>query len=215
MHLVKFLVAAAVATTPAWAQKTDLEKRIDRLEAEVQRLRADVKKEQRSGRTAPSVRTSAPVAKPGPLPNGDPVEAAYMNAYGLWSQHKLEAAAPALLQVAKRYPHHRRASYARNLAGRAYLEAGKPATAANVFLDNQQLDPDGERAPDSLFYLGAALVKLNKRKEACQVYGALETNYARTMRAAIRQKLQPAKADALCGASVAPARKAAPRQARI
>src|SRR3546814_13040726 len=37
--------------------------------------------------------------------------------------------------------------------------------------------PDGERAPDSLYYLADALVQLKKPQDACKVYGELTDVY--------------------------------------
>src|SRR3546814_11962522 len=37
--------------------------------------------------------------------------------------------------------------------------------------------PDGERAPDSLYYLADALVQLKKPQDACKVYGGLTDVY--------------------------------------
>ena len=68
-------------------------------------------------------------------------------------------------------------SWIRNLQGRAYLDDGKPATAARILLANYQDNPRGERAADSLFYLGEALTRLNRRTEACRVYDELARVY--------------------------------------
>ena len=79
--------------------------------------------------------------------------------------------------VVAKYPKHRRASYAQNLLGRAYLDDGKPSLAAIAFYDNYKKMPDGERAPDSLYYLAQALMQLNKPADACKVYGELTDVY--------------------------------------
>jgi TolA-binding protein len=85
----------------------------------------------------------------------------------------------------------------RNLQGRAYLDDNKPATAARIFLANYQDNPRGERAADSLYFLGQALSRLNRRSEACRVYGELEQVYP-NMRDFIRQRLPQARTDARC-----------------
>ena len=61
------------------------------------------------------------------------------------------------------FPKHRRASWANNLTGRALLDKRQPRAAAEALLANYRTNPKGERAPDSLFYLGKALVKLASR----------------------------------------------------
>ena len=140
---------------------------------------------------------NAPSAKP-TTASGDPAEDAYNAAFRLWEQKKYSAAQAALEGMAKQYPKHSKASWARNLAGRAYLDDGKPATAAKVFLNNYQTNPKGERAPDSLLYLGEALTKLGKTAEACQVYGELQEVYGPTLRAPLKPQLSKARAAAKC-----------------
>jgi TolA-binding protein len=139
---------------------------------------------------------------PGPAqastPSGDPGEAAYLVGFRLWEQGKFADAQAALEDMAKKYPKHKRASYARNLAGRATLDQGKPAAAAKIFLNNYQTNPKGERAADSLLFLGEALVKLGKPVEACQVYAELQDVYGPNMRDFIRQRLPKARAEAKC-----------------
>jgi TolA-binding protein len=88
----------------------------------------------------------------------------------------------------------------RNLQGRAYLDDNKPATAARVLLANYQDNPRGERAADSLFYLGQALTRLNRRTEACRVYGELAQVYP-NMRDFLRTRLPEARTAARCTAA--------------
>lgn len=145
----------------------------------------------------PQPAQAAPVAKP-TSSSADPAEAAYNSAFRLWEQKKYGDAQAALEAMAKQYPKHSKASWARNLAGRAYLDDGKPATAAKVFLNNYQTNPKGERAPDSLLYLGEALTKLGKTAEACQVYGELQDVYGPTLRASLKPQLARARAAAKC-----------------
>jgi len=127
----------------------------------------------------------------------DPVQAAYNEGFRLWEQGRHAQAAAALTRLAERHPNSRWASWARNLAGRAHLDDGKPATAARIFLENYQANPQGERAADSLFFLGEALVKLNRQSEACPVYDELETKYP-DMRAFLRERLPAARRAARC-----------------
>ncbi len=86
----------------------------------------------------------------------------------------------------------------RNLLGRAYLDDNKPATAARVFLANYQELPRGERAADSLYFLGQSLTRLNRRSEACRVYDELERVYP-NMREFVRTRLPQGRTDARCG----------------
>ena len=95
--------------------------------------------------------------------------------------------------MAKAYPEHRRVSWAHNLAGRALLDKGQPRAAAEALLANYRRDPKGERAQDSLFYLGQALMKLGQPGQACKAYAELEDVYGTSLRAPLRAQLGGAK----------------------
>lgn len=128
----------------------------------------------------------------------DAAEEAYNRGFRLWEKKDYAGAQAALDAMAKKYPQHPKASWARNLAGRAYLDEGKPATAAKVLLNNYQADPKGERAADSLLFLGEALMKLGKPVEACQVYNELRDVYGTSMRDFLKERLPKARAAAKC-----------------
>lgn len=165
----------------------------------------------------PPVRQSAPLrrGKPAPPPKaapaaeeappsaaspstGDPAEDGYMAGYSLWMEKKYPDAEAALKKVVAKYPKHRRASYAQNLLGRAYLDDGQPATAAEAFAANYQRDPKGERAPDSLYYLGQSLVALKKPADACRVYDEMDSAYGATLSASLKTRETTARKEAKC-----------------
>jgi TolA-binding protein len=125
-------------------------------------------------------------------------EAAYNAGFRLWEAKRYTEAQKALEAAAKRYPKSKWASWASNLAGRAYLDAGKPATAAKAFLANYQSNPKGERAADSLYFLGQALVSLDKPADACKAYDELQDVYGTTMRDWIKSRLPAARSQAKC-----------------
>ncbi|HEV2865494.1 MAG TPA: outer membrane protein assembly factor BamD [Allosphingosinicella sp.] len=137
-----------------------------------------------------------------PAAAGDAAQEAYNAGFRLWDSRRYAEAQQALNAAATRYPNSRWASWARNLEGRAYLDDGKPATAARVFLANYQDNPRGERAADSLYFLGVSLTRLNRRTEACRVYDELEQVYP-NMRDFVRERLPRARTDARCGAAAA------------
>jgi TolA-binding protein len=58
--------------------------------------------------------------------------------------------------------------------------------------------PDGERAPDSLLNLGAALTKLNKPADACKVYDELNDVYGAKMSPAMKADVAKGRAAAKC-----------------
>lgn len=129
---------------------------------------------------------------------GDPAEEAYDAGYQLWKAGKYEQAIGALRAFSSAYPNHRRASWANNLAGRAMLDKGEPRAAAEALLANYRGNPKGERAADSLFYLGQSLMKLDQPSQACKAYGELEAVYGSNMRADLQKLLPAAKAEAKC-----------------
>ena len=149
----------------------------------------------------PKVETARPTPAPAATAD-DPdaaAEAAYDKGFQLWTAKKYDQAIAALNAMAKAYPEHRRVSWAHNLAGRAMLDKGQPRAAAEALLANYRRDPKGERAQDSLFYLGQSLVKLGQPSQACKAYAELEDVYGAALRAPLRQQLPPAKAEAKCG----------------
>jgi TolA-binding protein len=126
-------------------------------------------------------------------------EAAYDKGFQQWTAKQYDSAIRTLDAMIKAHPNHRRVSWAHNLAGRALLDKGQPRAAAERLLANYRRDPKGERAQDSLFYLGQSLMKLGQPGQACKAYGELEDVYGDTLRPALRGDLASAKAAAKCG----------------
>jgi len=155
---------------------------------------AKVEEQPQAEEKAPA-RTAAATAK---APStGDAGEDLYLTGFRQWEAKQFGEAQKSLETMAKKYPKHPRASYALNLAGRAYLDEGKPASAAKVLLSNYQVNPKGDRAADSLYFLGQALMQLKKPVEACKVYDELAEVYP-DMRDWLKQRLPQARAEAKC-----------------
>lgn len=129
---------------------------------------------------------------------GDPAEDGYLYGFRLWNAKLYPEAQAELKAVADKYPKHRRASYAQNLLGRAYLDEGKPSLASIAFYDSYKKFPDGERASDSLFYLGQALISLKKPADACKVYGELTEVYGDKLTAAMKADVAKNRITAKC-----------------
>ena len=151
----------------------------------------------------PQLAAATTASKPKPIAaiastDADPAEEAYDAGYQLWKSGKYDAAIGALRAFSSSYPNHRRTSWANNLAGRAMLDKGEPRAAAEVLLANYRGNPKGERAADSLFYLGQSLMKLDQPTQACKAYAELEAVYGSTMRADLQKMLPDAKAQAKC-----------------
>lgn len=129
---------------------------------------------------------------------GDAGEDAYSYAYRLWQAGLYPEAQTKLKEFALKYPRHKRGSFAQNLLGRAYLDEGKPALASVAFYDNYTKNPRGERAADSLYYLGVALTKLKKLPDACKVYDEFRDVYGASAPADLQTKVAKGRADAKC-----------------
>jgi Uncharacterized protein conserved in bacteria len=200
--------------------------RVAVMETELARLRADQDRRIRALETAPpteevpatSEEQGETAAAPPPAPkpkveratseqataelipasDSDPAEAAYDQAFQLWNSGKYDQAIKSLQAFTKKYPNHRRTSWAYNLTGRALLDKGQPRAAAEALLSNYRRDPKGERAQDSLFYLGQALMKLGQPGQACKAYEELEEVYSSNLRAPLKSALPGAKSEAKC-----------------
>ncbi|WP_423606693.1 tetratricopeptide repeat protein [Sphingomonas sp. MS122] len=129
----------------------------------------------------------------------DPAEDGYVYGYRLWQAKQYDKAIPELRTVVQKYPKHRRASYSQNLLGRALLDQGKPALAATAFFESYQKMPNGERAPDSLYYLAQALVKMKKpASEVCKVYDELTQVYGDRLSEAMKMDVATGRSASKC-----------------
>jgi TolA-binding protein len=218
---------AEPAGTPATSPIADLTARVDGLEAQIRTITGQAEQnsfrmrqleEQVAALTAEMKALSAP---PAPAPSadapspvdapaapdsagvtrpstGDPAEDGYLYGFRLWSAKNYAAAQTELKRVAERYPNHRRASFAQNLLGRAYLDEGKPALAAVALYDSYQKWPKGERAAESLYWLGQALTRLKRTGDACKAYAQFGDDYAETASAGLKAQVAAARKQAKC-----------------
>lgn len=129
---------------------------------------------------------------------GDAGEDAYTEGFKLWEAGQYDQAIASLKSFVAAYPKHRRVSYANNLIGRSLLSKGQFRDAAAVFLANYRGNPAGERAADSLYYLGQAAVQLGQPGQACKVYAEFDAIYGAKARADLRKQVTDAKAQAQC-----------------
>lgn len=132
------------------------------------------------------------------IPASDPGEEAYTIGFKQWEGGDYDAAIRSLRAFVAKYPSHRRVSFANNLIGRSLLDKGQPRAASEVLLANYRKNPKGERAADSLYYLGQSLMKLNQPGQACKAYDELETIYGSKIRADLKKLVASAKSDAKC-----------------
>lgn len=143
-------------------------------------------------------------AKPAPAETNvaaaasDPGEDAYSEGFRLWRDGSYDQAITALRAFTSAFPSHRRVSFANNLIGRALLDKGQPRPAAEALLANYRSNPKGERAPDSLYYLGQSLMKLGQPGQACKAYAELEDVYGASLRDELKSQLAKGKSEANC-----------------
>ena len=129
---------------------------------------------------------------------GDAAEDSYIYGYRLWEAKFYPEAQAQLKKAAEDHSTHRRASFAQNLLGRAYLDDGKPALASVALYENYQKRPRGERAPDSLYFLSTALVQLKKKDDACRVLAELQDVYPEIASGRLADRITSGKAAANC-----------------
>jgi TolA-binding protein len=145
----------------------------------------------------PGSNSTATAATPG-APVSDPGEDAYTEGFRMWEAGAYDQAITSLRAFTSAYPRHRRVSYANNLIGRALLDQGQAQAAAQAFLANYRSNPAGERAQDSLYFLGQSLMKLGQPGQACKAYQELEAVYGAKVRPDLQKQVTEAKAQAQC-----------------
>ena len=128
----------------------------------------------------------------------DPGELAYTEGFKAWEAGRYDEAITSLRAFTSAYPMHRRVSFANNLIGRSMLDKGEAQAAVQALLANYQSNPKGERAPDSLYYLGQALMKLGQPGQACKAYSELDAVYGENIRPDLRKLETDAKKEARC-----------------
>lgn len=123
----------------------------------------------------------------------------YIYGFRLWDAGFYPEAQQQLELTVEQHPGHSRISHARNLLGRAYLDGGKPGRAATILLENYQKAPRGARAPDSLYYLGRALIASNEKSKACAAFAELGEAYPDIADGRLENALANGRKDADCG----------------
>jgi TolA-binding protein len=147
-------------------------------------------------KTAEEGPTTANVAEA--VAASDPGEDAYTQGFHQWEAGQYDQAISTLKAFVAAYPKHKRLSYANNLIGRAMLDKGDARGAATALLANYRSNPGGERAPDSLYYLGQALMKLGQPGQACKAYAEMDAVYGAKIRPDLKKLEADAKAQAQC-----------------
>jgi TolA-binding protein len=128
----------------------------------------------------------------------DAADDEYSYGFRLWEAKLYPEAQQQLKLYLDKYAKHPKASYGRNLLGRAYLDDGKPRDAAAWFLKNYQADAQGARAADSLLGLAQAMVQLNETSRACIALGEFATNYPDEAKRRLKAAFDSTRAGVTC-----------------
>lgn len=160
--------------------------------------------------TQPSAPAPAPtVAAPSPArlaavqaitkpQTADPGDDEYSYGFRLWNAGFFPEARQQLTMFVEQYPNHPRISFGRNLLGRAFLDDKMPEDAARWFLRNYQANKAGDRAPDSLLYLGASMIEMKDTKRACIALAEFAETYPLVASGRLANEYQATRAKVTC-----------------
>ncbi len=135
------------------------------------------------------------IAKPQTADAGDDE---YSYGFRLWNAGFFPEARQQLTRFVEQYPSHPRISFGRNLLGRAFLDDKMPKEAAQWFLKNYQSNKAGDRAPDSLLYLGASMIAMNDTKRACIALAEFADTYPLIAAGRLASDYQTTRAKVKC-----------------
>lgn len=122
----------------------------------------------------------------------------YSYGFRLWNAGFFPEARQQLTRFVEQYPNHSRISFGRNLLGRAFLDDNLPEEAARWFLRNYQANKNGDRAPDSLLYLGASMIAMKDTKRACIALAEFAETYPLIAAGRLASEYQANRAKVKC-----------------
>jgi len=130
---------------------------------------------------------------------GNAASDSYTYGYRLWSAKFYPEAQVQLQETVDKFGKDPIGSRSQNLLGRAYLDDNKPAAAAKILYENYRERPKGDRAAESLAWVGEALIQLNRLKDACLAYDELADVFSSNMPANARDMMAKGRVRAKCG----------------
>lgn len=136
------------------------------------------------------------IAKP---QTGDAGDDEYSYGFRLWNAGFYPESRQQLTRFVDQYPTHSRISFGRNLLGRAFLDDNLPEEAARWFLRNYQANKTGDRAPDSLLYLGQSMIAMKDTKRACIALAEFADTYPLIASGRLADDYQANRAKVKCG----------------
>jgi TolA-binding protein len=197
-----------------------MEARLKAMETEVKSLNANAAAAAKVETTQPVVTTQKPVTTTPLKPvattaskdkareaavakierpvSGNAFEDSYSYGYRLWEAKFYPEAQTQLEETVKKFPSHSGTSRARNLLGRAWLDDGRPSQAAKIFYENYKADAKGERAPESLYFLGESFIEMEKPADACDVFKQLDKAFPSEAAGRLAARLTAGRKKAKC-----------------
>ena len=148
--------------------------------------------------SAPSAARLAAVQAITKPQTADAADDEYSYGFRLWNAGFYPEARQQLTRYVEQYPNHSRISFGRNLLGRAFLDDNMPEDAARWFLKNYQANKAGDRAPDSLLYLGASMVAMKDTKRACIALAEFAETYPLIASGRLASDYQATRAKVKC-----------------
>lgn len=172
-----------------------------------------------TGGTVPATGAGAPSAQPAPTPTAsapsaqrlaavqaiakpstsDAADDEYVYGFRLYDARFYPEAQQQLTMFVNANPRHWRATYGRNLLGRAYLDDNKPRDAAAWFLNNYQADKTAARAGDSLLGLAQAMIALKDTSRACVALAEFGDTYPALATGRLKNDYDAARRQVQCG----------------
>ena len=140
----------------------------------------------------------AAVAKIERPQTGNAFDDGYNYGYRLWEAKFYPEAQTKLEETVKKFPNHSGTSRTRNLLGRAWLDDGRPSQAAKIFYENYKADTKGERAPESLYFLGESFIEMEKSADACDVFKQLDKAFPTEAAGRLAARLSAGRKKAKC-----------------
>lgn len=135
------------------------------------------------------------IAKPQTEDAGDDE---YSYGFRLWNAGFFPEARQQLTKFVEQYPNHPRISFGRNLLGRSFLDDNLPEDAARWFLRNYQANKNGDRAADSLLYLGESMIAMKDTKRACIALAEFAETYPLVASGRLADAYQANRAKVTC-----------------
>lgn len=128
----------------------------------------------------------------------DAADDEYSYGFRLWNAGFFPEARQQLSSFVEQYPSHWRATYGRNLLGRAFLDDGMAEDAARWFLRNYQADRTAARAPDSLLYLAESMIALEDTRRACIALAEFGETYPAVASGRLSSKYEESRGKVTC-----------------